>query len=135
MIYRTETLSPESYRIHWREVGYFRDPVSGEVAADWLNPITGELLPAPKSFEEGPSFYTISLDGDGLRVELEQAHAKVRGIDVTFGTAAPGRVSLTQRERKVRGVSLAGTAACRRQIRMRSVRPRRCCRSTQIERC
>jgi len=103
MIYRTETLSPESYRIHWREVGYFRDPVSGEVAVDWLNPITGELVLAPQSFEEGPSFYTITSKGDGLLIELEQAHARVRGIDAVFGEAGPGRVSLTQRERKVRG--------------------------------
>ena len=43
MIYRTETLSADCYRIHWREVGYFRDPASGEVAHDWLNPITGEI--------------------------------------------------------------------------------------------
>ena len=106
MIYRTQTLSPESYRIHWREVGYFRDPVSGEVAQDWLNPITGEVCAAPRSFEEGPSYYTVTAAADGLRIELEQAHATVRGIDVSFGKAGPGRVSLTQRERKVRGFPL-----------------------------
>jgi hypothetical protein len=118
MIYRTETLSRESYRIHWREVGYFRDPVSGEVAEEWLNPITGEVLNAPRSFEEGPSFYTVTAAAGGLRIELEQAHATVRGIDVSFGQAGPGRVSLTQRERKVRGFPLpdgtmpqAGSAA------------------------
>ena len=103
MIYRTETLTPESYRIHWREVGYFRDPASGEVAADWLNPITGETVAAPKSFEEGPSFYTITAKEGALHIELEQAHATVRGIEASFGQAGPGRISLTQRERKVRG--------------------------------
>ena len=106
MIYRTETLSPDSYRIHWREVGYFRDPASGEVAQEWLNPITGDSMPAPRSFEEGPSSYTITADGDALLIELEQAHATVRGIDAAFGSAGPGRISLTQRERKIRGFPL-----------------------------
>ena len=64
------------------------------------------MLPAPKSFEEGPSSYTITAHGDGLTIELEQAHATVRGIDAAFGSAGPGRISLTQRERKVRGFPL-----------------------------
>lgn len=107
MIYRPETLSETSYRIHWREVGYFRDPVSGEVAFTWLNPITGESVAAPQSFEEGPSFYTVHANGGGgLVIELEQAHAKVRGIELKISDDIPGRIRLTQKERKVRGFPL-----------------------------
>jgi hypothetical protein len=99
-------LSDSSYRIHWREVGYFRDPVSGEVASTWFNPITGATVAAPQSFEEGPSFYTVTENGSGLAVELEQAHAQVRGIDCQIFDDVPGRIRLTQQERKVRGFPL-----------------------------
>jgi hypothetical protein len=106
MIYRPETVSDTSYRIRWREVGYFRDPISGDVASTWLNPITGKLVDAPRSFEEGPSCYTISADGNGLTVGLDQAHAKVRSIDLKIFDDIPGRIRLTQQERKVRGFPL-----------------------------
>jgi len=106
MIYRPETLSANQYRIHWREIGYFRDPISGEVATNWLNPITGETVAAPNSFEEGPSAYTVTATEDGLAVDLEQAHATVRGIDVTLREISPGRFNLIQNERKVRGFPL-----------------------------
>ena len=106
MIYRPETLSANQYRIHWREIGYFRDPISGEVATDWLNPITGKTVAVPKSFEEGPSAYTITATEDGLVVDLAQAHAIVRGIDVYLREISPGRFNLIQKERKVRGFPL-----------------------------
>ena len=106
MIYRPETLSDSAYRIHWREVGYFRDPVSGEVADTWLNPVTGQNVAAPRSFEEGPSYYTISTNQDALTIDLEQAHATVRGIDLEISDDIPGRLRLTQQERKRRGFPL-----------------------------
>jgi hypothetical protein len=107
MIYRPETLSATSYRLHWREIGYFRDPVTGEMAVEWLNPLTGETVPAPASFEEGPSFYTITQTQQGLDIHLVQAHATVRGINVTLADAGGGRANLVQQEHKVRGFPLA----------------------------
>ena len=106
MIYRPETVSAHQYRIHWREIGYFRDPVSGEVATEWLNPITGVTVAAPNSFEEGPSAYTITQTGHGIVVDLDQAHATVRGIDVNIRDIGSGRLNLVQNERKVRGFPL-----------------------------
>ena len=106
MIYRPETLSAESYRIHWREIGYFRDPVSGDVAVDWVNPITGETVAAPNSFEEGPSAYTITARDGGLAIDLEQAHATVRGITLKVHDTGNGRINLVQNERKFRGFPL-----------------------------
>jgi hypothetical protein len=106
-ICRPEILSPDSYRLHWREVGYFRDPVTGDVAVSWLNPITGERVPALTTFEEGPSAYTITETSDRLKIELSQRHATVRSIKMILREAGDGRTNLVQQERKVRGFPLA----------------------------
>jgi len=106
MMYRTETLSPESYRIHWRELGYFRDPVTGLMARSWLNPITGAVVATPNSFMEGPSHHTITLQTGQLLIGLEQAHAIVRSIGVTVEHTDKGRIQLTQEEHKLRGFPL-----------------------------
>ena len=105
MIYKTATLSPDSFRMDWWEIGYMRDPVTGEIADTWTNPITGARLPFPKKFEEGPSHFTFTRAGEGLKVELVQRHARVEGVEVTF-VARDGRLLLDQHERKVRGFPL-----------------------------
>jgi hypothetical protein len=105
MIYKTRTLSPNSFRMDWWEIGYMRDPVTGEIADTWTNPITGARLPFPKTFEEGPSYFTFTRDGVGLRTELVQKHARVERVAVNF-SVEDGRVLLDQHEHKVRGFPL-----------------------------
>jgi hypothetical protein len=102
MVYRTETLSPTQFRIHWREVGYFRDPVTGDVAQSWLNPLNGQQIRSPQFFAEGPGHYTITATTNGLEVALSQPHAQVRSVEVKFNTDST-RIAIVQTERKVRG--------------------------------
>ena len=105
MVYRTETLDADRYRIHWWEIGVFRDPISGGVASRWRNPVTGDLIATPQAFEEGPAAFTITRNGSGISVHLVQANAHVRDVTVT-ARETQGRVFLNQVERKVRGFPL-----------------------------
>ena len=105
MVYKTTTLTPDSFRMDWWEIGYMRDPVTGEIADTWLNPITGAAISSPQKFEEGPSHFTISRAGGGLDVRLVQKHARVESVQVEF-SERDGRVLLDQHERKVRGFPL-----------------------------
>ena len=106
MSYRTETLSPERFRIHWSEVGVFRDPVTGELPQQWMNPMTGAQIAMPRTFREGPGAYTISCTAEGIAVELEQPNARVLDTQVEFHGDAE-RCWFRQTERKIRGVPLA----------------------------
>ena len=101
MIYDVETVSDEEFKIHWREVGYFRDSITGEIADRWFNPITGVTVKAPRSFAEGPATYTVGVQNEKLKISLTQNHAHVRGIDVTLDTSE-SLFSIIQTERKVR---------------------------------
>lgn len=105
MIYRTSTLSEDAFRMDWWEIGYLRDPVTGEVAKTWTNPVTGAVVDAPDRFEEGPAHFMVSRAGEGLHLELTQAHAAVERVDVSF-TEDGDRIWLEQTERKVRGFPL-----------------------------
>ena len=101
MIYVVESVSNYEFKIHWREVGYFRDPISGKVAVSWFNPETEETVTAPNSFEEGPATYTASLGDAGVKVSLDQNRAIVRSIDVEM-EESDTRYSIVQTERKAR---------------------------------
>lgn len=101
MIYDVETVSNDVFRVTWREVGYFRDPVTGDVASSWPNPRTGEDVQAPSRFEEGPATYTFTQTSDGVCAELSQAHAYVHGIDIAV-SETDTCVHITQTERKTR---------------------------------
>lgn len=103
MVYRTETISPDVFRLQWWEIGYFRDPATGEISHSWLNPVTGKTVSAPRMFEEGPATLTISRAGEGVSIDLVQAHAMVRGVDVTWRIEGD-RVFINQQERKARGL-------------------------------
>lgn len=105
MIYKTTTLSDDAFRMDWWEIGYFRDVATGEISRTWLNPVTGETRPAPQKFEEGPANFVIQRDGDGIKLDLVQAHARIDSVDVVF-TEDAGRILLTQTERKTRGFPL-----------------------------
>ena len=102
MIYHTQTLSPDRFAIHWDEVGYFADYVTGEPIESWLNPVTGERVPAPPSFAEGPARYEVARADKGVVVTLSQPGATVKSIDVKWRSTA-NRVWIVQQERKTRG--------------------------------
>ncbi|WP_304189909.1 hypothetical protein [Phenylobacterium aquaticum] len=103
MAYKTETLGPDSCKISWWEIGYFRDPITGQPSETWLNPITGQRVKAPQKFEEGPAYYTVTAKSDTVvEVDLVQAQAKVRSLTVEI-TEADGQVQILQTEVKVRG--------------------------------
>ena len=102
MIYHTETLSSERFAIHWDEVGYFADYITGQPVESWLNPVTGRRVLAAPSFAEGPARYEVSVSGGGIAVTLSQPGATVSSIELEWSTAAD-RVCLVQRERKIRG--------------------------------
>ena len=101
MVYRTETLDADSFRIHWWEIGYFRDPITGDIADKWRNPITGREASAPKWFEEGPAHYTVKRVAGGIEVDLVQPQAIVKSVVPAFYQAF-GQVHLLQTERKAR---------------------------------
>ncbi len=101
MTYSVETVSDAEFWIHWREVGYFRDPVTGDIASSWLNPVTGATVSCPSSFEEGPATYAVRRTDAGLNITLEQNHANVRSITVEM-VQTNNRIIVTQTERKVR---------------------------------
>jgi hypothetical protein len=113
MVYRTETVSPEEVRVHYREVGYFRDPVTGGLVRQWRNPLTGRLVDAATTFVEGPSCYTVRQTADGVRLTLDQAHARIDRLDAVI-TRHGDRVRLIQNEYKSRGFPLPdGTMSTR----------------------
>lgn len=105
MVYRTETVSADQYKIHWWEIGLFRDQSTNLPVTTWENPVTGEAIKAPASFEEGPACFTITRNGTGIDVHLVQANANVRDVTVTARDIG-GRVFLEQVERKIRGFPL-----------------------------
>jgi hypothetical protein len=102
MIYRTETLSPDRFAIHWDEVGCFSDYITDRPLTHWLNPVTGRRMAAPQSFAEGPARYEIARAANGVAVSLTQPGARVSSIEVEW-RCGDGRVALVQRERKTRG--------------------------------
>jgi hypothetical protein len=53
MIYDVKSVSNDEFKVHWRKVGYFCDPIRGEVAVSWFNPETGELVTAPTALKKG----------------------------------------------------------------------------------
>jgi hypothetical protein len=102
MTYRTETLSSDSFCIHWSEIGVFKDPATGEIPDAWINPLTGARVQPPRTFQEGPGQTTITSTPNGLRIDIVQPHATLRDASVRFDEAY-GRLGFTQRELKLRG--------------------------------
>lgn len=102
MVYRMETLNPTSFAIHWDEVGYFTDYVTGEPVTDWTNPLTGRTEQSPKNFKEGPACYIVTLNDAGLQIALDQPGATIKSLDLEWSKQGK-RIQLVQTERKVRG--------------------------------
>ena len=109
MMYKAEPLVAHAgtcgaFRVPWWEIGMFRDAITGEPASMWINPLTGAEIDAPRTFEEGPSGYTIGPDSDGNGIFLTdaiQAFAQMDHAEVTV-TEVDGRVCITQTEEKLR---------------------------------
>ncbi len=103
MVYRARSINDTSYRVPWWEIGVFRDPVTGEIASEWQNPITGARIEAARRFEEGPSGFSIRADGQGgvAMFDAVQAFASLESCDIAI-TEAHGRVMITQTELKTR---------------------------------
>jgi hypothetical protein len=102
MVYKARSVSETELVMDWWEIGVMRDPVTGEIAREWVNPITGAVIKTPRKFEEGPAGFTVRQVGHALEIELVQAHAKIIGVDTTI-TESGGRIFLNQVERKYRG--------------------------------
>lgn len=102
MTYRTQTLAADRFRMHWSEVGLFRDPRTGEPPTEWHNPVTGAIVQPPRGFLEGPGSWTLARAGAGLSLDIQQPHATVRSA--TIGITRHGsRLRIRQEERKLRG--------------------------------
>ncbi len=101
MVYRPQTIDAHRCIIHWWEIGYFRDPTTGEIADGWLNPVTGARVDAPRTLEEGPGYYTVTQTDDGLTVEQTQPFADVLSVTTAFSRAGD-QVRLDQVETKRR---------------------------------
>jgi hypothetical protein len=106
MSYRTETLDARRFRIHWSEIGIFRDPATGEAPREWVNPVTGKRIAPPRQFEEGPGAYIVSAAGASVALELLQPHAHVHALGARMREES-GRIYVNQVERKWRGFPLA----------------------------
>jgi len=108
MIYKAEDLGGGAFRVPWWEIGLFRDAITGEIAGEWTNPLTGETHTGGRTFEEGPSGYTIRPAGDGFElVDARQAFAKMDKAVLTM-SEDNGRVCITQVEEKMRSFPQAG---------------------------
>jgi hypothetical protein len=84
MVYRTETLSNDSFAIHWDEIGYFADYVTGDPVDSWMNPLSGVRVASPQGFAEGPARYEIARSDQGVAVNLTQPGALDVSIDVSW---------------------------------------------------
>lgn len=102
MIYRTRTLPGGGFRVPWWEIGLFRDAITGELPGAWTNPITGAVNDHPRSFEEGPSGFSIRELAGGLEMfDTVQAFAALESASVELRTVGD-RVCITQTEVKTR---------------------------------
>ena len=103
MIYRARTLNDDSYRVPWWEIGIFRDASTGEIPAEWLNPLTGQTIPAARSFEEGPSGFSLRRNAIGgvEMFDAVQAFAALESSQISIAEQGD-RVVVTQTEYKMR---------------------------------
>lgn len=103
MIYRTETLSANTCRIHWDEVGEFIDHTTGRPAKSWLNPVTGVQMNCASGFAEGDAHYTVKAIGKRLSLALHQPGARVKSVAMQCKTMDE-QVWVRQVEKKTRGL-------------------------------
>lgn len=103
MIYGSQSLDGDAFRVPWWEIGVFRDAITGEVPTEWTNPVTGAVIEAAAKFEEGPSGFSIRRrdDGEIEMFDAVQAFAELESAEITVAEIGT-RVMITQVERKTR---------------------------------
>lgn len=101
-IHRTEVMGPGQVNLRWREVGVFRDVMTGEVPDSRFDPVTGMSQPGGRLLGGGPGArVTVRKAGEGFTVGLEVPGSAVG--DITVGARIEGnRVCLTHFEDKTR---------------------------------
>jgi hypothetical protein len=110
-VHRTALVKPDQVDFLWKEVGVFRDVVTGENPPWRFDPVTGRSTPGATLLGGDSAAARISVrrDGDGLAVGLDIAGSqpgKVR-IDATI---EGDRVCLTHMEDKTRANPKGGMA-------------------------
>ena len=101
MVFNTETPNADTLKITWKEIGYFRNIATGEIADAWFNPFTGKNEARSKSFEDGPAEYTVTRNGNDVVVVLTQNHALIEKVKLVT-SVADGQISFIQTEDKTR---------------------------------
>lgn len=103
MIYGSQSLGDGAFRIPWWEIGLFRDALTGELASQWANPVTGQVLPASRMFEEGPSGYSLRrAPSGGIEIfDAVQAFAELESSSIEVRELGD-RLRITQTEHKQR---------------------------------
>lgn len=97
------TSQGEDVEYAWRQFGYYRDILTGDVAKTWSNPFLGKSFPLPRAFSEGPDQYRLKRkDAAAAALALTPSHARVINVALT-GQAAEGHVTVTQTETKIAG--------------------------------
>jgi hypothetical protein len=101
-IHRTEVIGPGQIDVRWREVGVFRDIITGEVPDQRFDPVTGISKPGNSLLGGGPGVrVSIRTAGDELSVSLDQPGSTTGAI--TLSASIDGnRVCLTHIEDKTR---------------------------------
>ncbi len=87
----------------WRQIGYYEDLFTGQVARTWDNPFLGRAVSLPPIFSEGPKHYTLNPRPPlGATLTLDYDKVRVIALGLT-GNVVEGRVVLAQTETKIQG--------------------------------
>jgi hypothetical protein len=110
-IHRTEVVGPGQIDFRWREVGVFRDIMTGENPGERFDPVTGTAQKAGRLLGGGAGArVSVRKVSDGLTVSLALPRSKVGEITVK-GEIAGNRVCLTHLEDKTRETDAGAPAA------------------------
>lgn len=100
-MFRVAVPGPGQLDILWREVGVFRDIVSGEVPSGWFNPVKGAVQPQNGVLKGGPSRSRVRKVGDGVELSVDMKNTTASRLTLD-GSIAGDRVCLTHVEDKSR---------------------------------
>ena len=101
-MFRVAVPGPGQLDILWREVGVFRDIVTGEVPSGWFNPVKGAVQPQNGVLKGGPSHTRVRKAGDGVELSVDMKNTTASRLTLD-GSIAGDRVCLTHVEDKSRG--------------------------------
>ena len=100
-MFRVAVPAPGQLDILWREVGVFRDIVTGEVPNGWFNPVKGAVQPQNGVLKGGPSHTRVRKAGDGVELSVDMKNTSASQLTLD-GSIAGDRVCLTHVEDKSR---------------------------------